>query len=60
MFCSSDLNLTYNSKSRNDRQNDSLQPEAQPHLPALGAAGGAAVHDEDLVDHLIALKNYCT
>ena len=46
--------VTYNSKGCNDRQNDSLQPEAQPHLPALSAAGGATVHV--IHDHFIAFK----
>jgi hypothetical protein len=46
--------FTYNSESCNDRQNDPLQPEAQPHLPALSAAGGAAVHV--IHDHFIAFK----
>ena len=36
--------VTYNAHSCNGRQNDPLQPEAQPHLPALSAAGGAVGH----------------
>eukprot|EP00092_Neocalanus_flemingeri_P063134 GFUD01076323.1.p1 GENE.GFUD01076323.1~~GFUD01076323.1.p1 ORF type:complete len:122 (+),score=24.49 GFUD01076323.1:86-451(+) len=43
-------NVANNSESRNDRQNDPLHPEGHPHLPALGAAGGAAVHAADFLD----------
>ena len=36
--------VTYNPRSCNGRQNDPLQPEAQPHLPPISAAGGAVGH----------------